>query len=55
VNEAFLKGAVNGLFIVFNEDFRACLLNGDENVTFFNKKAVLLRLIHKKIANLQYE
>ena len=43
------------ILVVFIGDFKASLLNGDENVTFFNKKAVLLRLIHKKIANLQYE
>lgn len=51
----FEKGAMSVILVVFIGDFKVSLLNGDENVTFFNKKAVLLRLIHKKIANLQYE
>ena len=51
----FEKGTISGILTVFIGDFKPCLLNRDENVTFFNKKAVLLRFIHKKIANLQYE
>ncbi len=37
----FEEGTISGIITVFIGDFKSCLINRDENVTFFNKKAVL--------------
>lgn len=37
----FEEGTISGILTVFIGDFKSCLPNRDENVTFFNKKAVL--------------